>query len=153
MNNLAPVVVTGTREPTALDRVVGDVVVIDAARIRDSGADSLEDLLRREGGIQLSRNGAPGQSAALLIRGLGASSTLVLIDGVRVGSATLGQFDFAGLGLAGIERIEILRGPASSLYGPDAVGGVVQIITRRGAGEPRLAAAGRGRRAAFEQRR
>ncbi len=139
-NNLAPVVVTGTREPTALDRVVGDVVVIDAARIRDSGADTLEDLLRREGGMQLSRNGPPGQSAALLLRGLGASSTLVLVDGVRVGSATLGQFDFASLGVAGIERIEILRGPASSLYGPDAVGGVIQIITRRGAGEPRLAA-------------
>ncbi|HEX7438490.1 MAG TPA: TonB-dependent receptor, partial [Caldimonas sp.] len=132
--------IIGTREPTPLDRVVGDVVVIDAERIRASSADSLEDLLRREGGIQLSRNGGPGQSAAILLRGLGASSVLVLVDGVRVGSATLGQVDFAALGLAQIERIEILRGPGSSLYGPDAVGGVVQIITRRGAGTPRFAA-------------
>jgi vitamin B12 transporter len=138
--SLLPVVVTGTREPTPLDRVVGDVVVIDAARIRASGADSIEDLLRREGGIQLSRNGGPGQSAAILLRGLGASSTLVLVDGVRVGSATLGQFDFAAFGLAQVERIEILRGPGSSLYGPDAVGGVVQIITRRGAAAPHFSA-------------
>lgn len=140
--SLSQVVITGNREPTPLDRIVGDVVVIDSDRIRASSVDSLEDLLRREGGIQLSRNGGPGQSAGLLIRGSGASSTLVLVDGVRIGSATLGQVDFAAIGLAQIERIEILRGPASSLYGADAVGGVVQIITRRGAGAPRLTAHG-----------
>jgi vitamin B12 transporter len=138
--SLFPVVITGNREPTPLDRIVGDVVVIDAERIRASNADSLEDLLRREGGIQLSRNGGPGQSAAILLRGSGASSTLVLVDGVRIGSATLGQVDFAAIGLAQIERIEILRGPGSSLYGADAVGGVVQIITRRGSGAPRVTA-------------
>jgi vitamin B12 transporter len=137
---LAPVAVIGTREPTPLARIVGDVTVIDAERIRDSGAGTLEELLQREGGIQLSRNGGPGQSAAILLRGSGASSTLVLVDGVRVGSATLGQLDFAAIGLAQIERIEILRGPASSLYGADAVGGVIHIITRRGAGAARLAA-------------
>ena len=137
---LAPVVVTGNREPTSLDRIVGDVIVIDAERIRASSADSIEELLRREGGIQLSRNGAPGQSAAVLLRGVAANGTLVLIDGVRVGSATLGQVDFSGISLAQVERIEILRGPASSLYGADAVGGVVHIITRRGIGAPHLAA-------------
>ena len=139
-SSLSPVVITGIREPTPLDRVVGDVVVIDAEQIRNSSADSLEDLLRRVGGIQLSRNGPPGQSAAVLLRGSGASSTLVLVDGVRIGSATLGQADFSAIDLAQIERIEILRGPASSLYGADAVGGVVQIITRRGSGAPRFAA-------------
>ncbi|HEX7438031.1 MAG TPA: TonB-dependent receptor [Caldimonas sp.] len=138
--SLPPVVITGNREPTPLDRIVGDVVVIDAERIRASNADSLEDLLRREGGIQLSRNGGPGQSAAILLRGSGASSTLVLVDGVRIGSATLGQVDFAAIGLAQIERVEILRGPGSSLYGADAVGGVVQIITRHGSGAPRVTA-------------
>ena len=138
--NLSPVVITGSREPTPLDRLVGDVVVIDAERIRASSADSLEDLLRREGGVQLSRNGGPGQSAGILLRGSGASSTLVLVDGVRIGSATLGQVDFAAIGLAQIERVEILRGPGSSLYGPDAVGGVVQIITRRGSGPLRFGA-------------
>jgi vitamin B12 transporter len=137
---LAPVAVIGTREPTPLARIVGDVTVIDAERIRDSGAGTIEELLQREGGIQLSRNGGPGQSAAILLRGSGASSTLVLVDGVRVGSATLGQLDFAAIGLAQVERIEILRGPASSLYGADAVGGVIHIVTRRGAGAPRLSA-------------
>ncbi|MEO7709685.1 MAG: TonB-dependent receptor plug domain-containing protein, partial [Caldimonas sp.] len=129
---LAPVVITGNREPTPLDRIVGDIVVIDVERIRASSADSVEDLLRREGGIQLSRNGGPGQSASVLLRGVSASGMLVLVDGVRIGSATLGQVDFAGIAMSQIERIEILRGPASSLYGADAVGGVVQIITRRG---------------------
>ena len=136
---LAPVVVTGTREPLPLDRVTADVVVIDAQRIRESTADSLEDLLRREAGVQVSRTGGPGQSAGVFIRGTGAGNTVVLIDGVRVGSATLGQAAFEAFGLAQIERIEVLRGPGSSLYGADAVGGVVQIFTRRGEGVVRLA--------------
>ena len=128
--------VIGTRAPTALSRVVADVVVIDRDRIRATTADSLEDLLRREGGIQLSRNGGPGQNASVLIRGNGASNTLVLIDGVRVGSATLGQTDLSTISLAQVERIEVLRGPGSSLYGADAIGGVVNIVTRRGEGTP-----------------
>jgi vitamin B12 transporter len=137
---LAPIAIVGTREPESVDRLVGDVVVIDAQRIRASTADSVEDLLRREGGMQLSRNGGPGQSAAVLMRGTAASGTLVLVDGVRVGSATLGQFDFSLLNLADIERIEILRGPASSLYGADALGGVILIFTRQGRGAWRFAA-------------
>jgi vitamin B12 transporter len=137
---LSPVVVTATREPIALDRVVSDLVVIDTQRIRESSADSLEDLLRREAGVQLSRNGGPGQNASVLMRGNGANNTLVLIDGVRVGSATLGQTALEGISLAQIERIEVLRGPGSSLFGADAVGGVVQIITRRGKGAPSLSA-------------
>jgi vitamin B12 transporter len=128
--------VIGTRAPTALNRMVADVVVIDRDRIRATSADSVEDLLRREGGIQLSRNGGPGQSAAVLIRGSSASNTLVLIDGVRIGSATLGQTDLAAISLAQVERIEIMRGPGSSLYGADAIGGVVNIVTRRGDGVP-----------------
>lgn len=138
---LDPVVVTATREPQALDRIAADLVLIDAERIRASTADSLEDLLRREAGVQLSRSGGPGQSAGVLIRGSGASSTVVLIDGVRIGSATLGLAALATLDLSQVERIEVLRGPGSSLYGADAVGGVVQIITRRGQGGPRWSAA------------
>jgi vitamin B12 transporter len=137
---LAPVVIVATREPQPLDRVAADVVAIDAERIRDSGADTLEELLRREAGLQLSRNGAPGQNAALFIRGAAANGTVLLVDGVRVGSATLGQAEFEALGLAQIERIEVLRGPGSSLYGADAVGGVVRIFTRRGDGAPHFGA-------------
>ena len=126
------VVQVAGRVPVAVDRLAADVVVIDALRIQAASAGSLADLLQQEAGLQLSRNGGPGQATSLLVRGAGSGNTLVLVDGVRVGSATLGQTDFAALGLAQIERIEVLRGPASSLYGADAVGGVVLITTRRG---------------------
>lgn len=137
---LEPVVVTGSREPQPLDRVTADVVVIDAATVRASTADSVEDLLRREAGLQVSRNGGPGQDAGVFIRGSSAANTVVLVDGVRVGSGTLGQVEFESISLAQIDHIEVLRGPASSLYGADAVGGVVQIFTRRGVGDPRFTA-------------
>jgi vitamin B12 transporter len=140
---LNPIVVTATREPLALDRVTADLVVIDGRRVRDSGADSLEDLLRREAGLQVSRNGGPGSNATVFIRGAGSGNTLVLVDGVRVGSATLGQVELESIGLAQIDRIEVLRGPGSSLYGADAGGGVIQIFTRRGdadAGRTRVSA-------------
>ncbi|HEV7578617.1 MAG TPA: TonB-dependent receptor [Caldimonas sp.] len=138
---LAPVVITGTREPEAIGRSTADIVVIDADTIRNTSADSVEDLIRRAAGVQVVRNGGPGQSSGFFIRGASTNSTVVLVDGVRVGSATLGQAEFEALGLAQIERIEVLRGPASSLYGADAVGGVVQIFTRRGDGPPRWNAA------------
>lgn len=126
------VVVTGSREPLPLDRVTADVVVIDADRIRSTPADSVEDLLRREAGLQLSRSGPAGQTAGVFIRGASSGNTVVLLDGVRLGSGTLGQVELEALSLAQVERIEVLRGPGSSLYGADAVGGVVQIFTRRG---------------------
>jgi vitamin B12 transporter len=138
---LAPVVVTGTREPEALARSTSDIVLIDADTLRRTTADSIEDLIRRQAGMQLARNGGPGQSTGFFIRGASTNSTVVLVDGVRVGSATLGQAEFEALSLAQVERIEVLRGPASSLYGADAVGGVVQIFTRRGEGPVRFSAA------------
>ncbi len=132
------VVITGSREALAPERLVADVVVIDAQTIRDTRADSLADLLRREAGLQLSRNGGPGQSTGLFMRGAASQQSLVLVDGVRVGSATLGYASVEALGLAQLDRIEVLRGPGSSLYGADAVGGVVNLITRRGQGALQL---------------
>jgi len=140
-SSLAPVVITATREPEAIGRSTADIVVIDTETIRNIRADSVEDLIRRVAGIQVVRNGGPGQSSGFFIRGSSTNSTVVLVDGVRVGSATLGQAEFEAFSLAQIERIEVLRGPASSLYGADAVGGVVQIFTRRGEGAPRWSAA------------
>ena len=126
------VVITGSREPLAPERLAADVVVIDAEAIRNGSADSLADLLRREAGVQISRNGGPGHASGLLLRGAGSSQSIVLVDGVRVGSATLGFASLESIGLAQIERVEVLRGPGSSLYGADAVGGVVNVVTRRG---------------------
>jgi vitamin B12 transporter len=136
-STLDPVVVSGTREPETLGRSSSDIVVIDSATIRTTTADSVEDLIRRAAGMQVVRNGGPGQNSGFFIRGASTNSTVVLVDGVRIGSATLGQAEFEALSLAQIDRIEVLRGPASSLYGADAVGGVVQIFTRRGSGAPR----------------
>ncbi len=133
-----PVVITGAREPLAPERVAGDVVVIDEETIRATLADSLGDLLRREAGVQLSRAGGPGQGTGVLLRGAGAGQTVVLVDGVRVGSATLGLAALEQIGLAQVERIEVLRGPGSTLFGADAIGGVVQVFTRRGDGAPSL---------------
>jgi vitamin B12 transporter len=130
--SLDQVVVTGVRQPLPLSRIAADVQVIDAERIRNSTADSVEDLLRREAGLQLLRNGGPGMSSGLMMRGASVGNTVVFVDGVRIGSATLGQVSFDGLSLGQIDHIEVLRGPASSLYGADAVGGVIAIFTRRG---------------------
>jgi vitamin B12 transporter len=132
-----PVVVTATREPESIGRSSADIVVIDSATIRNTTADSVEDLLRRAAGMQVVRNGGPGRARAFSSAARARAAPSCSIDGVRVGSATLGQAEFEALSLAQIERIEVLRGPASSLYGADAVGGVVQIFTRRGAGAPR----------------
>ena len=132
------VVITGSREPLAPERLAADVAVIDSDTIRLSTADSLADLLRREAGLQLSRNGGPGQSSGLFIRGTASQQSLVLVDGVRVGSATLGYAAVEALSLSQVERVEVLRGPGSSVYGADAVGGVVNLITRRGTGAPQF---------------
>ena len=139
--SLEPVVVTGTREAQPQRNSVADIVLIDSGTLRDSGVATVEDALRRFGGLQITRNGGPGQSSGYFLRGTGTSSTLVLVDGVRVGSATLGQVDFSSVSLAQVDRIEVLRGPASSLYGADGVGGVVQIFTRRGKGAPQVTGA------------
>jgi vitamin B12 transporter len=139
-SQLDPVVVTGSREALPLSQNTGDIVVIDSETIRNSTADSVADLLRREAGLQLARNGGPGQNSGFFLRGASTNGTLVLLDGVRIGSATLGQAEFEALNLAQIDHIEVLRGPASSLYGADGVGGVVQIFTKRGAGAPSFVA-------------
>jgi vitamin B12 transporter len=139
-SQLDPVIVTGTREPQALSSSTADLVVISAETIRDTSATTVAELLRREASIQLTQTGGPGQSSGYFIRGASTNQTVVLIDGVRVGSASLGQAEFESLSLGQIDHIEVLRGPASSLYGADGVGGVVQIFTRKGDGTPRVTA-------------
>ena len=135
-------VITANRIPVPLTQVLGDVVVIDGLQLRNGASTSVEEVLRDMAGVQLSRTGGPGQSAGVFIRGASMANTIVLIDGVRIGSGTLGQAALEALGLGEIERIEVLRGPGSALYGADAVGGVVQVFTRRGrSGSPRVSAA------------
>lgn len=129
--SLPAVVVTSTRSPIQADRSIADVTVLTAEDLALQSGRTLAEVLAQQPGIQLTSNGGLGKSSSIFMRGMEARHVLLLVDGVRYGSATLGQADFDNLPLGDIERIEIVRGPLSSLYGSDAVGGVVQVFTRR----------------------
>lgn len=140
---LAETVVTANRTPVPLTDVLADVSIIDRAQIERAGQTSLLGLLAHQPGVQIGQNGALASVSSVFLRGARANQTVVLIDGVRVNSATSGQTSLENIPLAQIERIEVLRGAASSLYGADAVGGVIQIITRQaqvGTAAPRVRA-------------
>jgi vitamin B12 transporter len=143
---LAPVQVTSTRTPQQARDVLADNTVITAEQIAASGQTNLLDLLQNQRGIELSSNGGPGSVSSVFLRGAANNQTLVLIDGVRTASLTAGGASWWALPLSQIERIEIVYGPLSTLYGADAVGGVVQIFTKRGEGAPHFSlSAGAGR--------
>jgi len=125
-------VVTASRIESRADELLSDVTVIGRDELLASGADSLVEVLGRQPGIQYSQSGGVGKNASIYMRGSNFGHVLVLVDGVRTGSATLGEANLPALPIEQIERIEILRGPASALYGSDAVGGVIQIFTRQG---------------------
>lgn len=131
-----PVVVTATRTEQPITEVLADVTVIDRDTLSRAGQTSLRELLAQQPGVQMSSNGSYRSNTNVFLRGASATQTILLVDGVRVGSATNGGLSLETIPLESIERIEILRGAASALYGPDAVGGVIQIITRQ-AGTPR----------------
>ena len=145
--SLDTMVVTATRQVTQVSETLADVTVLEREDIeRASGSTTLE-LLARQPGLQLSNTGGVGKTSSIFIRGAEARHTLLLIDGVPLGSATTGTPSLADIPLSQIERIEIVRGPASAVYGSDAIGGVIQIFTRRGAGPLRFDAfAGMGSR-------
>ena len=132
------IVVTATRQQERVSELLADVSVITREQIENAGQSTLEELLARQAAIEYSSSGGPGQISGIGIRGANSNHTLLLIDGVRVGSATSGTANFSRLPLAQIERIEILRGPGSALYGADAIGGVIQIFTKRGEGPARI---------------
>ncbi|HQW80345.1 MAG: TonB-dependent receptor [Rhodanobacteraceae bacterium] len=123
--------VTARRESTAIDASLAAVHVIVRAEIERHQAGDLLELLRSEVGIDITRSGGVGQATTLFLRGSNSNHTLFLIDGVRVASANSGLYDLAHLPLANVERIEIVRGPRAAFWGSDAIGGVVQIFTRK----------------------
>ena len=133
-------VVTATRSETPLSSLLSDVRVIDREAIAEAGSETLTELLQARGGIEINANGGPGQPSGVFLRGTNSNHVLLLIDGMRVNSSTSGTNAFEHIPLQQIERIEILRGPASSLYGADALGGVIQIFTRKGEGETQFTA-------------
>jgi vitamin B12 transporter len=132
------VVVTATRTPERASALTSDISVITREQIERAPQSSLAELLQAQPGLQVSTNGGIGTPTSVSIRGGSSQQTLVLIDGERLSSSTVGTTALENIPLNQIERIEILRGPASSLYGADAVAGVIQIFTRKGEGAPHL---------------
>jgi vitamin B12 transporter len=132
-------VVTATRDETSAKSVSSTVTVLTAETLRDWQVVSLADALRSVPGLDVARTGGLGAMTSVYTRGVNTNHTLVLVDGIEIADPSQvggGAVDLADLTVDGVERIEILRGPASSLYGSDALGGVVNVITRRGRGEP-----------------
>lgn len=133
-NNL---VVTATRTARTADQSLAAVDVITREDIERRQPQDLVDLLRTQAGIDLTRAGGPSGNVSLFMRGTNSNHALVLVDGVRVASATTGAFEWRSLPIA-----QIVRGPRASLYGSDAIGGVIQIFTRRPEGAEAALTAG-----------
>ena len=132
-------VVTATRVASPLDAIPAGVTVIDRATIQQRGYTTLAEALADVPGVRLVQSGGPGGNASLFIRGTNSNHALVLRDGMRIDDSSIanGAFNFGVDTLDGVERIEIVRGPASGLYGSGAIGGVVNIITRQGENDPK----------------
>ena len=128
----ADVFVTATRTPISKNNVIADTTTITEEEIKRAGLSSLSELLQRQPSIEISNNGGQGKVSTFSIRGTSSTHSIVLIDGIRINAATSGFTAIENIPLSQIEKIEILRGPASSLYGPDAIGGVIQIFTKKG---------------------
>ena len=140
--SLDRVVVTATRSQQPLIDLIADVSYIGAEDITRAGAQSVAELLARVPGVEIASNGGPGSTTSVFLRGANRGHTLVLIDGLRVGSSSDGATALEAIPLEQIDHIEILRGPASSLYGADAIGGVIQIFTRKSHGALSVNASG-----------
>lgn len=140
---LNPVVVTATRFPKPASTVSAAVTVLDGTALRAQGIHTVLEALRDVPGAAVVQTGSFGGQTSLFLRGGQSNYVKVLVDGVPVNQPG-GAFDFANLTTDNVERIEVLRGPASVLYGSDAVTGVVQIFTRRGLGKERAEVSVRG---------
>ncbi|TMH51038.1 MAG: TonB-dependent receptor [Betaproteobacteria bacterium] len=126
------VVVTAARLPQARSQTLQPVKIITAEDIAQGGQQTVVEILQTLGGVEIVSNGGFGQPSSVFMRGANSGHTLVLVDGMRIGSATLGTTAMENIPLSQIERIEVVPGELSSLYGSDAIGGVIQIFTKSG---------------------
>ena len=140
------IVVTAARIETPAREVASSVTVVAGRDLDRSRGASVLDALRDVVGVSEGANGGPGSAASILLRGSNSEHVLVLLDGVELNDPMnpSRSFDFAHLGLEGVERVEVLRGPQSPLYGSDALGGVINVLTRRGQGRPALSFTAQG---------
>ena len=135
-STVPPVVISDTRTEKSVGSSASSVTVITAKEIQERQLVNVGDALRHVVGVDVRQTGGPGTQSSVFIRGANSQHTLVMIDGVQVNHPSIGGFDFADLTTENIERIEIVRGPQSTLYGSDAMGGVINIVTRKGSGPP-----------------
>ena len=140
----ATVVVTADRLQEPLEEVTDSVTVITRQQIEEKQASNVADLLREVPGLDIVRSGSPGKVTSVFLRGSDSDQVLIQIDGVTVNDPVFGGFDLGQLSTDNLERIEILRGPQSPLYGSDAIAGVINILTRKGAGPTRLEGSAEG---------
>ena len=133
-NNLesSPLIVTATRTASNVDQVLATSIVIDRKEILESQALTIADVLRNQTSINVASNGGPGQTSSIFIRGAESDHTLIMIDGVKMNPGTIGVAAIQNIPLNMVDRIEVIMGPRSTLYGSDALGGVIQIFTRKG---------------------
>ncbi|MFA6014163.1 MAG: TonB-dependent receptor [Gallionellaceae bacterium] len=136
IESIDEVVITATRVARPLKRSLVDTTVVNQQDIQNSQAVDVPALLKNLAGVEIYQSGGIGKQSSLFMRGTNSSHTLVLLDGVRINSATSGATAIDQIMLDQIERIEVVRGNVSSLYGSEAIGGVIQIFTRRGKGVP-----------------
>jgi vitamin B12 transporter len=136
--NVDDVVVTATRVLQPRENVISDVTVINRDEIERSGQLTFVELLQSQPGVEISSNGGAGEASSIFLRGTNSGHVVVLIDGMRLMSATVGTATWENIPVSIIDRIEILRGSATSLYGQDAIGGVVQIFTKKGEGNSKV---------------
>jgi len=133
---LGEIVVTATREPQPLNQSLASTTLITAKEIRQSQAADVPTLIKDVAGVEFAQSGGIGQQGSLFLRGSNSNHVLVLLDGVRINSATTGATAIDQLMLDQIDHIEVVRGNVSSLYGSEAIGGVIQIFTKHGKGAP-----------------
>src|SRR5207302_114478 len=132
----APVVVSATRFDIPLDQSPASMSVIDSQDIENKQIERAADALREVPGLAVVQTGTPGQLTSVFMRGLPSQDMQVLLDGIPINQGLAGQFDFANLTTDNFERIEVARGPQSTIYGPRALAGVVQVFTKQGSGPP-----------------
>jgi len=125
------IIVTATRTAQTADENLSPVIVISRDELANEVGAEITDILQRYPGIDISRNGGPGQQSSIFIRGAESDHTLIMIDGIKINPGNIGTASIQNIPLDMIERIEIVKGPRSTLYGSDAIGGVINIITRK----------------------
>lgn len=125
------IIVTATKTAQTIDNTIASVIVIEKNIIESNPGAAVSDLLRAHAGIDIGRSGGPGQQTSLFIRGTNSNHVLVMVDGVKINPGTLGGAAIQSIDLKMIERIEVVKGPRSTLYGSDAIGGVINIITQK----------------------